>query len=160
MRLRLLQDRLPDEDAAEVSAAVLELRGTLDELRRIANGIRPSQLDDGLAAALTAVKEVTPLPFSLDVAELPEVGEARAMTAYLVISEAVANVLKHAQASSIAVTVGTRQDRLSVEITDDGVGGLPADAPLPALRDRVLSVGGSLDVRSAPGAGTTITAVI
>lgn len=160
MRLRLLQDRLPPDDAAEVDAAVAELRGTVDELRRIASGVRPSQLDDGLAAALTAVKEATPLPFALEVARLPEVSETRALTAYLVVSEAVANALKHAQASTIAVTVVPRQDRLAVQITDDGIGGLAQDAPLSALRDRVLSVGGSLDVRSAPGTGTTITAVI
>lgn len=160
MRLRLLQERLPEREAAEVDAAVTELRGTVDELRRIANGIRPSRLDDGLEAALLALQQSTPLPFELTVAELPALSETRAATAYLVVSEAVANALKHARASCISVAVSACEERLSVEVTDDGVGGVPEDAPLPALRDRVVSIGGTLAVRSVPGAGTTISAVI
>ena len=160
MRLRLLQERLAPDDAQEVDAAVAELGDTVNELRRVAHGVRPRQLDDGLAAALIAIKDATPISFQLEVAELPEVSDARALTVYLVVNEAVTNVLKHADASSIAVKVSPKRERLAVEITDDGIGGVPADAPLPALRDRVLSVGGSLGVRSAPGAGTTITALI
>lgn len=160
MRLRLLQERLPEREAAELDAAVHELRGTVDELRRIANGIRPSRLDDGLEAALLALKESTPLPLELQVTDLPDLSDTQTVTAYLVVSEAVANALKHARASRIAVTVSACEERLSVEIADDGVGGVPEDAPLRALRDRVISIGGSLGVRSAPGAGTSISVVI
>jgi signal transduction histidine kinase len=160
MRLRLLQERLSPADAAEVDAVVDELRDTVDELRRIAHGVRPSQLDDGLAAALAAVKRASPLPIELDVTDLPDVSDTRALTAYLVVSEAVVNVLKHAQASRIRVVVVPLRDRLAVEVTDDGVGGVPVDAPLRGLRDRVVSVGGTVDVESAVGAGTTIRVVI
>ena len=160
MRLRLLQEHLPVDHAAEVDAAVAELQGTVDELRRIAQGVRPILLDDGLAAALASVKASSPIPFDLTVGDLPAVSDIRALTAYLVVTEAVANVLKHARASHISVTVAAHQDRLAVEVTDDGVGGVPADAPLTALRDRILSVGGTLGIRSTPGGGTTIQAVV
>lgn len=160
MRLRLLQERLPPGQAAEVDVAVRELRDTVEELRRIAQGVRPSRLDDGLAAALVAVRQTTPLPVELEVGDLPEVSELRALTAYLVVSEAVANALKHARASRVRVRVGAAQDRLTVAVVDDGVGGVADDALLPALRDRVVSVGGSLHVESAAGAGTTIRAVL
>ncbi len=160
MRLRLLQEHLPPDQSAEVDAAVTELKGTVDELRRIAQGVRPSLLDDGLAAALTAVKAASPIPFELTVGELPEVSDTRALTVYLVVSEAVANSLKHARASHISVRVAAHGDRLAVEVEDDGVGGVPHDAPLTALRDRIVSVGGTLGVRATPGGGTTILAVV
>jgi signal transduction histidine kinase len=160
MRLRLLQRELAGTQAAEIDAAVHDLRGTVDELRRLAQGVRPSRLDDGLAAALAAVRATSPLPFTLVVDELPVLEETRALTAYLVVSEAVSNVLKHARASRIDVRVSPCDGRIAVEVRDDGIGGVPGDEPLSALRDRVLSVGGTLRVDSPPGAGTTIVAVI
>lgn len=160
IRLRLLQERLPADQAAEVDIAVAELAGTVDELRRIAQGVRPSLLDEGLAAALVAVREATPLPLALHVDDLPDVSDTRALTAYLFVSEAVTNALKHARASSIAVSVTALTDRLAIEVRDDGVGGLDDAAPLTSLRDRVHSVGGTLGVSATPGGGTTIRAVL
>lgn len=160
MRLRLLERALPATQAAEVGLAVDELRDTVDELRRIAQGIRPGRLDDGLAAALAAVRTATPLPVRLSVGELPVIDDTRSLTAYLVVTEAVANVLKHARATAIDVTVEPVGDRLAITVSDDGVGGMPADAPLRALRDRVVSIGGTLVVNSPAGVGTTIEAVL
>jgi len=160
MRLRLLQRRLPGPQAAEVDAAVVELRACVDELRRLAHGLRPSRLDDGLSAAFDSIREATPLPFALVVGELPPLDEARALTAYLVVAEAVSNVLKHADATRIDVRVRGRGDLIVVDVSDDGIGGVATDAPLTALRDRVTSVGGTLGVDSPPGRGTTVSAVI
>ncbi len=160
MSLRLLQERLPPAQAAELDATVRELRQTVEELRKIASGVRPTQLDDGLQSALASVRETCPLPLDLDVDPLPEVSDARALTAYLVVTEAVVNVLKHARATRVSVKISARNEQLAVVVADDGIGGIPADAPLLALRDRVLSVGGTLAVQSPPGAGTTIVAVI
>ncbi len=106
------------------------------------------------------MKSSSPIPFVLTVGDLPLVSEARALTAYLVVTEAVANVLKHAGASRISVTVAARQDWLAVEVVDNGVGGVAANAPLTALRDRIVSVGGTLGIRATPGGGTTIQALI
>lgn len=160
LRLRLLQRDLGGTSASELETAIQELKATVEELRRLANGVRPSQLDDGLEAALVSVREMSPIPFALQVSKLPAVDDTRTLTAYLVISEAVANALKHARASHIEVSVHGDGSRLSVRVADDGIGGVSTDAQLPALRDRVLSVGGKLGVSSRPGSGTIITALI
>ncbi|WP_375429954.1 ATP-binding protein [uncultured Friedmanniella sp.] len=86
--------------------------------------------------------------------------DSRRARRYLVVTEAVVNIVKHAGASRVRVKIAARDEDLAVEITDDGIGGMPSDAPLPALRDRVLSVGGTLAVNSPPGAGTTIMAML
>jgi signal transduction histidine kinase len=160
MRLRLLQRRLPPDEAGEVDAAVAELQETVDELRRIANGIRPRRLDDGLEAALSDIRAVSPLPFELEVEPLSGIDDARALAAYLVVSEAVTNAFKHSGASRIKVHVGEQQGRLDVVVSDDGVGGVPEGSALTALRDRVLSVGGNLSIDSPSGRGTRIKALI
>ncbi len=159
LRLRLLQRALPPAEASEVGAAVAELQGTVDELRLIANGVRPGRLDDGLAAALGAMRAATPLPFDLRVEDLPKVDDLRALTAYLVVAEAVANVLKHAQATKVRISVAGLGGRLALRISDDGIGGVSTSS-LGALRDRVLNVGGTLEVSSPTGKGTTVEAVI
>jgi signal transduction histidine kinase len=158
--LRLLQERLPPVEAAELDATVDELRETVDELRKIAHGVRPTQLDDGLESALATVKEACPLHLDLEVDPLPEISDAHALTAYLIVSEAVANVLKHARAQRVTVKISAQNNHLAVEIADDGIGGIPSDAPLLALRDRVMSVGGTLAIQSPRGVGTSIVAMI
>ena len=159
MRLRSLQLRLDPAAAAEVDTAVDELETTVNELRRLAHGVRPSRLDDGLGPALEGLLATSPVPVDLHVAALPETDEVRTLTAYLVASEAVTNALKHAHAQHIGVRLGSQGDRLTVEVSDDGVGGILDDS-LTALRDRVASVGGSVRVESPAGGGTTVTAVV
>ncbi|HET8600854.1 MAG TPA: ATP-binding protein [Segeticoccus sp.] len=159
MRLRSLQFALDPQAAAEVDVAVAELETTLGELRRLAQGVRPSRLDDGLVPALEGALAASPVPVDLRVDPLPAADEARTLTAYLVVSEAVTNALKHARAGRIRVRLGARGDRLSLEVADDGVGGVP-EGGLTALRDRVASVGGRLHVDSVAGAGTTVSAVL
>ena len=82
------------------------------------------------------------------------------LSAYLVVSEADANTLKHARATRVDVRLADTSGRLSVEVSDDGIGGVPDTGALTALRDRVESVGGTVTITSPPGAGTTITAVL
>jgi len=159
MRLRSLQRGLCAKDSVEVDAAVAELESTVLELRRLAHGIRPSRLDDGLAAALTSLRNDGPVPVQVSIGELPELDDLRALTAYLVASEGVANALKHADAARIEVCAHAVDGRLVVEIRDDGVGGV-APLGLTGLRDRVQSLHGELAVASAVGAGTTIRALL
>ncbi len=156
----MVQSGLDPKRAAEIDIAVAELEATVGELRRLAHGVRPVRLDDGIEAALAAVRADMPLPFGLVVDELPLLDDTRALTAYLVVSEAVTNVLKHARATRIDVRVGSLEDRLTIDVRDDGIGGLSSGEALIALRDRVLSVGGRLNVDSPPGGGTTIRAVL
>jgi signal transduction histidine kinase len=160
MRLRAVQKDLDPDHAAEIDRAVGELEDTVTELRRLAHGVRPSRLDDGLVPALEAVRAETPLTIDLDVSPLPVLVEVQVLSAYLVVSEAVANSLKHAHATRLGVRVADTAGRLCVEVSDDGVGGVPVTRALTALRDRVESVGGTVTISSPPGAGTTVTAML
>jgi len=160
MRLRMLQRDLDPTRSAEIDRAVAELEGTVAELRELAHGVRPSRLDDGLVPALEAVRAATPITMDLDVSPLPALDDVQALSAYLVVSEAVTNSLKHAQATRVGVRVADLAGRLCVEVSDDGVGGVPVTGALTALRDRVESVGGTFTISSPPGAGTTVTAML
>jgi signal transduction histidine kinase len=158
MRLRLLEQELDSAHTAEIDIAVDELEATVTELRSLAHGVRPSRLDDGLGPALEAVRSGSPVPVRLDIGTVPIIDETTIQTAYLVISEAVANALKHARATQITVRVRDEQGCLVVEIHDDGIGGVTA--PPPAIRDRVATVGGYLTVTSPDSGGTIIRAVL
>jgi signal transduction histidine kinase len=161
MRLRSLQHRLGTGAAQyrEIDEYVETLEQTVGELRRIAHGVRPSRLDDGLAVALRRLVQESSVPVDLVVPEL-EVGEGVATAVYFTVGEAIANALKHAQATRISIEVAMTGQRLSVVVRDDGVGGASEGFGLTSLRDRVGSVGGSLTLESPPGAGTSIRAEI
>ena len=164
LKLRLAQRKVePGSDAAvllEESSA--ELQQSLDELRELARGIHPAILTDrGLEPALRALADRAPVPVSLAVAEgsLPPPVE---IAVYFVVSEALTNVAKYAQASSASVVVRRADGRVVVEVADDGVGGADADAGsgLRGLGDRVGALDGRVSVVSPPGEGTTLRAEI
>jgi signal transduction histidine kinase len=161
MRLRSLQRGFAGQsrEFAELDTAVESLEATIAELRRLAHGVRPSQLDDGLPAALKALVAHSPVPVDLAVEDVTATpADLTATTLYFVVAEAYANALKHANAGHIAIAVRHHHDSLLVEVSDDGVGG--ADTDLPAVRDRVASIGGTVRVHSPHDGGTTITAEI
>ena len=139
-------------------------RGTaeiLEELREISRGIHPAVLSlGGLGLALKALARRSPVPVKLDVrvqARLPERAE---VAAYFVVSEALANVAKHARASVVEVQVEVRDGALAVSISDDGIGGADpsSGSGLIGLTDRVEASGGTISISSHAGAGTQITA--
>jgi signal transduction histidine kinase len=139
-------------------------RGTaeiLEELREISRGIHPAILSlGGLGLALKALARRSPVPVKLDVrvqARLPERAE---VAAYFVVSEALANVAKHARASVVEVQVEVRDGALAVSIRDDGIGGADPSrgSGLIGLTDRVEASGGTISISSQAGAGTRITA--
>jgi signal transduction histidine kinase len=146
----------------QIAHAEQQLVRTLEELRRLAHGLHPRVLSEhGLEGALAALAKDHPLPVDIDVAatELPM---QVAVVAYFVSAEALTNIAKHAAASCVTVRVRASEDRLRVEIADDGVGGAdPAHGSgLRGLADRVEVVGGTLQVESAPGRGTRLAAEI
>jgi len=161
MRLRSLQHHLGPGGPAygEVDEVVDTVEGTVAELRRIAHGVRPSRLDDGLAVALRRLVQDSAVPVDLSVSEL-EVDEAVATAVYFTVGEAIANALKHARATRISIEVGLTGGRLRVQVCDDGIGGAREGFGLTSLRDRVASVGGELTLDSPPGSGTSIRAEI
>ncbi len=138
-----------DPAAAEVLVAESheEAKAALVELRDLVRGIHPVILEDrGLDAALSAVVAHTPVPVTLDVDVAERPPSAVESAAYFVVSEALTNVGRHAQATRAWVTIVRHGDRLLVEVRDDGIGGAvrPAGGG-PGSDDR--SAGG------APGAG-------
>ena len=147
---------------ATLERASAELDAALGELRELARGLHPSILvEEGLAAAIESLAERTPVPVELEVVEerLPAPVEA---TAYFVVAEALANIVKYADATQVRITVERRDGVLTVEAADDGMGGAdPAKGSgLRGLDDRVAAAGGRFSVTSPPRGGTTIRAEI
>ncbi|TCC41085.1 sensor histidine kinase [Kribbella speibonae] len=161
MRLRSVQYQLSPGVPAyrELDEVVETLELAVAELRRIAHGVRPSRLDDGLAVALRELVADSTLPVDLVVPELA-VGESAATTVYFTVGEAIANALKHARATRISISVGVTDQILRAVVRDDGVGGAKEGFGLTSLRDRVAAAGGEFTVESPPGAGTSITVEI
>ncbi len=156
-----MQRRHPSGDAThdELDLAVNALVSIVDELRRLAHGMRPRLLDDGLEVALNSLVANSPIPVQVQVDEM-DASEAVVTTAYFVVAEALANALKHAHASRVNVRVGPINGRLGVEVLDDGIGGARTGFGVTALRDRVAALDGELDIRSELGAGTRIRAIL
>jgi signal transduction histidine kinase len=158
---RRLGARADPEVDGLLSASVEELQSTVEELRLLARGLHPTVLTEyGLAAALEALTARSPVPVQLDVLyeRLPAQVEG---TAYFVASEALSNVVKHAEATSASIGVRRRGEWLLVEVGDDGRGGARAGggSGLEGIADRVEALGGRLEIDSGPD-GTRIKAEI
>ena len=144
--------------AEELAVAASQLREVLAELRALTEGIHPPALaEQGLAAAMEVLAEGAPLPILVHVPSRrwPEHLER---ATYFVITEALANVYKHAGASRAEVRVDGDAHRLIVQISDDGIGGadLTRGTGLRGLHDRVAALNGVLRVDSPPRSGTRI----
>jgi len=139
-----------------------ETQHVLDDLRAVAWRTYPAMLArDGLPAALEALRDrtETPIRLRLDVPHLND--RAVEAAAYFVISEAVTNVIKHADASRIDIDVTQRGQHLVLSVRDDGRGGAEPTGPgLSGIASRAAARGGHLHVQSPPGGPTTIEAVI
>ena len=152
-------DSDPEAARAALADANDELSLALDELRELARGLHPAVLSDrGLRAAVETLAGRVPIPVEItDIPEerLPEPVEA---AAYYLIAEALTNVTKYAQASTVRVRVAASDASVVVEVSDDGVGGADpaAGSGLRGLADRVETLGGSLEVVSPAGAGTSL----
>jgi signal transduction histidine kinase len=163
LKIRLARAKMAaDRDVAEqlLQDSAVELDSALRELRELARGLHPAVLTEhGLRRALDVLVERAPFPVAVDAPgeRLPEAAET---AAYYIVSEALANAAKHAQATSGAVSVAAGGAVLLVEIRDDGCGGadLESGSGLVGLRDRAEALGGSLTVESPPGAGTVVRA--
>jgi len=161
LALRHAQHELgPGTEAGEtLEAALAEIAVAIQELRELARGLRPSQLDAGLGSALEELASRVPITVSVDATpeRLPVGIEA---TAYFVACEALTNAAKHAQASRVSLSAQRRNGSLVVRVSDDGIGGasLGGGSGLSGLADRVGAHGGTLRIDSERGSGTTLTA--
>jgi PAS domain S-box-containing protein len=163
LRIAQARQRTDPGSAQELLAeAARELDAGLEELRELARGLHPGALTDhGLRRAVEALGNRLPLRVEIDVPKerLPEQLEA---TAYYVVSEALTNVVKHAQATAARVAIARDTGMLRLAITDDGRGGADESGGtgLLGLRDRAEAAGGTLVVQSPPGRGTIVTAAL
>jgi signal transduction histidine kinase len=161
-------ERSPGPDATVQGLAAearAELGRSLSELRELARGLHPAVLTDhGLAVAVEGMAARAPIPVELVVDLSRRLPPQVEVAAYFVISEAIANAVKHAAATGVTVRVrdGGSGSILHVEVVDDGVGGADArgGSGLEGLGDRIAALGGRLDVTGPLGEGTTVTAVI
>lgn len=158
----------PDGAKELLAEAREKVRGSIGELRMIGRGLHPAVLSDrGLDAALSAVVSNAPIPISVSVTTQRELPTDVAETAYYVVNEAVANVLKHAKARTASVRVDDEPGLLpAIRITvhDDGRGGASLDTTsgsgLAGIVARVRGVDGAVDVDSPSGGPTVLTAVV
>jgi signal transduction histidine kinase len=164
LELTLLEHRL-EHDSEDARAALTRAREQLDcgleELRELARGIHPTVLTDrGLGAALDALVQRAPMPVDLRVAVPERLDAAIEAAAYFLVSEALTNAAKHAEATAVGVDVASVDGTLVVTVADDGVGGADAGrgSGVRGLVDRVEAVGGRLEVSSPPGEGTRLCA--
>lgn len=164
-------DRLRSTSDSRVAGAVAESRQLVDDMvrtvRDLALGLRPSMLDDfGLEPALEwHVRDVgrrfgVPVELSVD-GDLELLSEQHRTCVYRAVQEALTNCVRHARASRISVAVSRLADGLTVTVADNGVGFNPAKRDsglgLRGIEERVRELHGILAIKSAPGAGTTLT---
>jgi signal transduction histidine kinase len=168
--LRLAQSELSAVRTAARDPAVVESLDIVDselvtaqrEIIDLVAGVPPAHLGRGrLREALQALARRSPVPVSVTVAVDAASGPDTQAALFYVCSEALANAVKHADAKRIGITVRRVNDDLEAVISDDGRGGAdPTGSGLQGLADRLATRNGRLWVKSPPGAGTTVTAVV
>jgi signal transduction histidine kinase len=166
MNLRLVRTKIdaePEAAAALLDEAMAELNEATRELRELARGIHPAVLSDrGLGAAVSGLADRSPVP--VEILETPpqRLPPPVESATYFVIAEALTNVARYAGATHASVSVARVNGSVTVEVSDDGVGGADpaAGSGLRGLADRVAALDGRLEVDSPPGAGTTVRAVL
>ena len=166
LQVRAVQAAFPpglEELVAELDGVAVGLTRALDELREYARGIHPAVLGEaGLEAALKTLARRSAVPVELDVRVAGRLPEPVEVGAYYVVSESLANVAKHAEASVAYVQAATEGDALHISVRDDGVGGADfgSGSGLLGLRDRIEALGGRITLESPRGAGTTVRVVV
>jgi signal transduction histidine kinase len=166
MDLGLAKEKLtedPEAAAKMVDEAHGEVKIALQELRDLARGIHPAILTDrGLSPALSAVASRCTVPVTVEV-DLPHRPAAAIEgIAYYTASELLQNVSKHSRARTAALDIWRADDRLMIQVTDDGVGGASTSggSGLAGLAERLGAVDGLLAVTSPRGGPTTVSAVL
>lgn len=168
MKIELQQVGLRDESLREPLRAIARsIDEVVDLVRRIAADLRPAILDDlGISAAieqqLRRLRETTGIRTELAIAEEPQVDVLTGATLYRITKEALANVVRHAEATDVQVSLAMVDGSAILEIRDNGRGiqdreiADPRSLGLIGMRERAEMLGGSAMIESAPGGGTTV----
>jgi signal transduction histidine kinase len=163
LELSLLREQLDGDAVARtrIDQARSQIAMSLGELRDVARGIHPAVVSGhGLAVALEELATDAPVPVRLTVDIEGRLPESIEVAAYYVVCESLANVGKHANATSATIDVVRENGRVVVEVIDDGIGGADTErgSGLRGLADRVEALGGRLQVWTPGGVGTRVRA--
>ena len=165
IKLQLAATTVTDVTQARQSFGELraDAAGALENLRDLARGIYPPLLaDQGLTAALNAQASKSALPVTVDADGIGRLGQDAEAAVYFCCLEALQNTAKYAHASQARICLQARDGALRFTVSDDGAGydarHTPMGSGLRNMADRLAALGGGLEVRSAPGQGTTIAA--
>jgi signal transduction histidine kinase len=162
LELRAVQAALPPQSVelrGELSRIAERAKDVFDQVREISHGIHPAILSEsGLTPALKALARRSAVPVELDLRSGRRLPGHVEVAAYYAVSEALANAAKHAHASAVQIELDTPDTVVRLAIRDDGIGGAdPAQGSgLTGLRDRIEALGGTLEVTSPAGSGTTL----
>ena len=161
LELRAIEAAMPaaDERKGKLARAANALASASEELVEISRGIHPAILaEGGLGAALKTLARRSPVPVELELHTKGRLPEPVEVAAYYVVSEALTNAAKHADASATQVAVEIHDGVLELSIRDDGRGGADArrGSGLIGLADRVDALGGTIEVASPIGEGTRL----
>jgi signal transduction histidine kinase len=150
------------EASAAFEVVIEELEAARREIADLVAGTPPADLGDGrLRQALDALATASPVPVVVVVADDAAGGQETETALFYVCCEALANAVKHAHATRVAITVERLDGEIVATVSDDGCGGAdPSGSGLQGLADRLAARNGRLRVDSPPGAGTTVTAMI
>ncbi len=168
MQLRRLAGKTRDGDSGDaetLDTIVSEVEGAMNDLRDLAHGIYPPLLElRGLPEALTAVARRSPVPVTTAMDDVPRFDKSLEAAVYFAASEAMQNAAKHAPHARVRLGLDYDGGVLRLHIADDGPG-FDVDSVMSArgllnMADRIGSEGGVLEVTSAPGEGTVVTATV
>jgi two-component system, NarL family, sensor histidine kinase UhpB len=172
LELRVMRDSIAEKPLADRLDRVRDsAMDAAEGLRRTARGLRPPMLDElGLVPAVQAhvreLRERSPVRIQVrGPRREPTLSDEAELAAYRIVQEALANVLRHAQASDVRVTFHTDEGGLHIVIADDGIGFTPPDGAtvrkeealgLLGMQERAAWVGGRTEIHTAPGKGTRV----
>jgi two-component system sensor histidine kinase UhpB len=167
LALKRVVDRAPAALAEDATLAQDAVRNSLDDVREVAQRLRPGVLADlGLASALNALagefsrSSGLPLDVRIDAALTPLDADIE-LVLYRVAQEALTNVARHAQASRAELSITLSDSGVELVINDDGVGGELAEGTgIRGMRERAVLVGGKLSITSEPAGGTSVTLTV
>jgi signal transduction histidine kinase len=165
VKQRLVQGMI-ERDPAKALELMTQLQvdttGALDDLRDLARGIYPPLLaDQGLGPALESQARKSPVPISVETDGVERYPQDVEAAVYFCALEALNNLAKYAKASAATMSLSQSDGMLTVAVSDDGVGFVVGERSssgtgLQGMADRLDAIGGSLEIRSAPGEGTTV----
>jgi signal transduction histidine kinase len=168
VKLRLLE-QLAEKDPSGARTMAVQIQEdtttALDDLRDLARGIYPPLLaDKGLPAALSAQARKSPVPVEVEADEIGRYSQDVEAAVYFSCLEALQNVAKYADASRVSISLTRTDGRLSFSVVDDGVGFDTASTHhgtgLQGMADRIDALGGTLEIRSSSGGGTSVQGTV